>query len=120
MRDVEVIVFHAWNESRLLISELDLEERTVKFLDPKAKHPIGWAGLNRYYAEVVINIYNIKGELVRTLSIGHKPAGCYLSKEKAVFWNGKNQSGEAVANGLYFYTLKAGEFQAVRKMILVK
>ena len=71
-------------------------------------------------AEVVINIYNIKGELVRTLSIGRQPAGCYLSKEKAVFWNGKNQSGEAVANGLYFYAFKAGEFQATRKMILVK
>jgi hypothetical protein len=71
-------------------------------------------------AEVVIQIYNIKGELVRTLSIGHKPAGSYLSKEKAVLWNGKNQNGEAVANGLYFYTLKAGNFQATRKMILVK
>jgi hypothetical protein len=71
-------------------------------------------------AEVVLEIYNIKGELVRVLSIGHKSAGCYLSKEKAVFWNGKNQNGEAVANGLYFYTLKAGEFQATRKMILVK
>ena len=71
-------------------------------------------------AEVVIKIYNVKGELVRALSIGHQPAGCYLSKEKAVFWNGKNQNGDAVANGLYFYTLKAGEFQAVRKMILVK
>ncbi|MBM3234809.1 hypothetical protein FJZ31_00780 [Candidatus Poribacteria bacterium] len=71
-------------------------------------------------AEVVIQIYNIKGELVRTLPIGHRPAGSYLSKEKAVFWNGTNQNGEAVANGLYFYTLKAGEFQATRKMILVK
>ncbi|MBC8457062.1 MAG: T9SS type A sorting domain-containing protein, partial [Deltaproteobacteria bacterium] len=71
-------------------------------------------------AEVVIRIYNIKGELVRTLSIGYKPAGSYLSKEKAVFWNGKNQNGEAVANGLYFYTLKAGKFQATRNMILVK
>ena len=71
-------------------------------------------------AEVVILIYNIKGELIRTLSIGLKPAGSYLSREKAVFWNGKNQNEEAVANGLYFYTLKAGDFQATRKMILVK
>ena len=71
-------------------------------------------------AEVVIRIYNIKGKLVHTLSIGHQHAGCYLSRDKSVFWNGKNQNGEAVANGLYFYTLKAGEFQATRKMILVK
>ncbi len=71
-------------------------------------------------AEVVIRIYNVKGELVRVLSIGPKPAGSYLSKEKSAFWNGKNRSGEAVANGLYFYTFKAGDFTASRKMILVK
>jgi len=56
LNDVEVIVFHSWNESRLLISELDEEERIVKFLDPKARHVIGWGGAggsNRYYIENV-------------------------------------------------------------------
>jgi len=56
LNDVEVVVFHSWNESRLLISELNEEERTVKFLDPKARHTIGWGGAggpNRYYIENV-------------------------------------------------------------------
>ena len=70
--------------------------------------------------EVVFEIYNIKGELVRILSIGCQPAGSYLSKEKAVFWNGQNDAGEKTASGLYFYRLKAGDFQATRKMIVVK
>ncbi|MBC8230272.1 hypothetical protein H8E77_12050 [bacterium] len=43
-----------------------------------------------------------------------------IRRFNTLFWNGKNQSGEAVANGLYFYALKVGDFQAVRKMILVK
>lgn len=71
-------------------------------------------------AEVVIDIYNIKGQLVRTLSVGPKPAGSYISKEKSAFWNGQNNIGESAASGLYFYRLKAGDFQAVRKMIIVK
>ena len=56
LSDVEVVVFHSWNESRLLISELNEEERTVEFLDPKARHTIGWSGgggPNRYYIENV-------------------------------------------------------------------
>ncbi|HIE28471.1 TPA: right-handed parallel beta-helix repeat-containing protein [Candidatus Poribacteria bacterium] len=56
LNDVEVVVFHSWNESRLLISELNETARTVKFIDPKARHTIGWSGAggpNRYYIENV-------------------------------------------------------------------
>ncbi len=56
LEDVEVVVYHSWNESRLLISELNENERTIKFYDPKARHIIGWQGAggpNRYYMENV-------------------------------------------------------------------
>ncbi len=56
LNDIEVVVFHSWNESRFLVSELDEERRIVKFLDPNARHPIGWhgaGGANRYYIENV-------------------------------------------------------------------
>jgi len=52
--DVEVVVFHSWNESRLRIAELDEQKRSVRFRDPKARHIIGWTGAggpNRYYVE---------------------------------------------------------------------
>ncbi|MBC8231511.1 T9SS type A sorting domain-containing protein [bacterium] len=103
-------------------SNIQIPQRTALLQNfPNPFNPETWIPYElAKEAEVVIQIYNIKGELVRTLSIGHNPAGSYLSREKSVFWNGKNQSGETVANGLYFYTLKAGEFQAARKMILVK
>jgi hypothetical protein len=65
LNDVEVLVFHSWNESRFLISELDEEERAVKFLDPKASHVIGWSGgggPNRYYIENVLEGLDQPGE----------------------------------------------------------
>lgn len=55
--DVEVLVFHSWNESRFRIASLDEKERVVAFRDPKARHTIGWRGAggpNRYYVESVL------------------------------------------------------------------
>ncbi len=55
--DVEVLVFHSWNESRMRIASLDEQKRIVTFRDPKARHIIGWTGAggpNRYYVENVL------------------------------------------------------------------
>ena len=57
LADVETVVFHSWNEARLLISELDEEERIVRFRDTHAAHPLGWGGgqgPNRYIIENVL------------------------------------------------------------------
>ncbi|MFC1713994.1 right-handed parallel beta-helix repeat-containing protein [Candidatus Poribacteria bacterium] len=62
LSDVEVVVFHSWNESRLLVSDLDEDGRTVRFLDPKAKHPIGWASHTRYYVENVFEALEQPGD----------------------------------------------------------
>lgn len=66
--------------------------------------------------DVSIRIYDIAGQLVRTLHLGRKPAGFYISKHKAAYWDGKNQAGEIVSNGVYFYTIQAGDFTAAKKM----
>ena len=49
-----------------------------------------------------------RGKLVRTLTLGHQAAGIYQNRSRAVYWDGRNQLGESVASGVYFYTLKAG------------
>jgi flagellar hook assembly protein FlgD len=69
---------------------------------------------------VTITIYNVNGESVRTLLLGFKTSGHYLTKDKAAHWDGRNTTGESVASGVYFYTLRAGEFIATRKMLIVK
>ncbi|MBM3237777.1 T9SS type A sorting domain-containing protein [Candidatus Poribacteria bacterium] len=70
--------------------------------------------------DVTIRIYNASGQLVRTLDLGLKPAGSYFTKEKAAYWDGRDSLGQKVASGVYFYQLKAGEFTATRKMVILK
>ena len=71
-------------------------------------------------AEVTLTIYSADGKLVRTLVLGHQPAGVYQSRSRAVYWDGRNSIGERVASGVYFYTLTAGEFTATRKLLIAK
>jgi len=71
-------------------------------------------------ASVVIRIYNATGMLVHTLDLGHTKAGSYLGRTRSAYWDGKNDAGEKVASGVYFYHLKAGDFAAMRRMVIVK
>ena len=70
--------------------------------------------------EVTLRIYSVSGTLVRTLHLGHQPAGIYQSRSRAAYWDGKNELGESVASGIYFYTLRAGDFIGTRKMLIMK
>ncbi len=68
----------------------------------------------------IIRIYNFRGQLVRLLNLGTKPAGVYVIQKSAAYWNGRDNFGEKVSSGVYFYTLQAGNFSTVRKMAIVK
>jgi len=67
-----------------------------------------------------ITICDISGKVVRVLHLGQLPAGSYINRLSAAHWNGRNQDGQFVSSGMYFYRLKAGDFQAVRRMLIVK
>lgn len=70
--------------------------------------------------EVNIKIYSASGEVIRELDLGHKSAGLYISKDRAAYWNGKDKFGTSVSSGVYFYSIKSGDFAAVRKLIVLK
>ena len=71
-------------------------------------------------ADVQISIYDSQGVLVRWLDLGHQTAGYYTNRAKAAYWDGKNESGERVASGAYFYHLTAGDYSATRRMVILK
>ena len=66
-------------------------------------------------AHVVIKIYNMLGEPIRTLAKAIYPAGTHR-----LLWNGKDKNGHPMASGMYFYQLQAGEFSDVKRMSLVR
>ena len=65
-------------------------------------------------AEIII--YNVKGQLVKTLL----PTTTHQSALTTVFWNGKDENGNQLSNGIYFYKLTSGEKTALKKMILLR
>ena len=109
-------------------------------VDPANKQPVSWGQLkqtelyqnfpNPFNPEtwipyqlaqdknVTISIYSVSGQIVRTLEVGPKLAGSYISKENAAHWDGRNDSGEQVASGVYFYSIQAGDFAATKKMVV--
>ena len=71
-------------------------------------------------ASVTIQIFDAQGTHSRKLDLGHKPAGTYLTRDAAAYWDGRNDYGEVLSSGLYFYQLRADGFSATRRMILAK
>ena len=71
-------------------------------------------------AEVTLTIYDTNGTMVRQLALGYQSRGYYTDRSKAVYWDGRNESGESVASGVYFYQLRAGDYIATRRMVILK
>ncbi|MYE89075.1 hypothetical protein F4X33_08795 [Candidatus Poribacteria bacterium] len=71
-------------------------------------------------ADVTLHIYDMSGGLVRTLDLGFKGQGFYMTRSRAAYWDGRNNLGEQVASGVYFYSLHTPDFSATRKMLILK
>lgn len=65
--------------------------------------------------KVNLEIYNVKGQKVRSLIDNMQDAG-----SKEIIWDGKDDEGRNVTSGVYFYQLISGNFSKSRKMILIK
>ena len=71
-------------------------------------------------ASVTLTIYDTTGVVVRRLDLGHRLAGYYSNRGKAARWDGRNEVGEQVASGVYFYNLSTGNYSATRRMVILK
>jgi hypothetical protein len=75
---------------------------TLKYVTPRA-------------GKVTLRIFNVDGSAVRTLVDGWRETGT-----QSAVWDGKDEQGRQVPSGVYFYRLKAGDFVATRKMVLLR
>ncbi|MDD4224546.1 MAG: choice-of-anchor J domain-containing protein, partial [Candidatus Cloacimonetes bacterium] len=64
---------------------------------------------------VTIEIYNVKGQVVKTLVSEAKASGHYTAT-----WNGRDNNNQPVSSGVYFYKMRAGKYSNTKKMILMK
>ncbi|MBC8526237.1 MAG: T9SS type A sorting domain-containing protein [Candidatus Cloacimonetes bacterium] len=66
-------------------------------------------------SDVEISIYNIKGQIVKTFRIPNSE-----SRIPNIVWDGKDENGKYLPDGLYFYKLKADKYTSTKKMILMR
>jgi subtilisin family serine protease len=115
---IEGLIFEL---KRVTPSVVKVEKTVLRQNYPNPFNPETWIPFELSRSEhVFIQIYNSTGELARTLDLGVKPAGVYVSRDQAAYWNGKNANGERVASGVYFYRMEAGTFSAMKKLVIMK
>ncbi len=71
-------------------------------------------------APVTLSIYDMTGQRIRMLSLGFQLAGFYQSRSRAVYWDGRNDLGERVSSGVYFYQLSTPSAHQMMRMVIVK
>ena len=88
---------------------------------PNPFNPETWLPYQLAQSEdVTMKIWDVQGRLVRTLTLGRQAAGYYLSQSRAAYWDGRNESGERVASGVYMYQLVTPSFQQTRRLVILK
>ena len=104
-----------------LLSVLTPKETALLPNYPNPFNPETWIPYHlAHAADVTLTLYNIKGAVVQRFELGHQPAGFYTTRAQAAHWDGRNASGESVASGVYFYQLRADDYSALRRMVILK
>ena len=71
-------------------------------------------------APVTLSIYDATGQRIRTLLLGVQAAGFYQSRSRAAYWDGRNDLGEQVSSGVYFYQLSTPSEHQIKRMVILK
>ena len=113
------------NQLRVALDEMSLRSlphRTALLANyPNPFNPETWIPYHlAHAADVTLTIYDPQGVMVRQFDLGYQQAGYYTDRTSAAYWDGRNETGESVASGIYFYQLEADHFYAMRKMVILK
>nr|MBC8228558.1 CHRD domain-containing protein [bacterium] len=105
----------------LLVGDVRPTETVLAQNFPNPFNPETWIPYQlAELGKVTVQIYDVSGRIVRTLNLGTKPAGFYMNRGTAAYWDGRNNAGERVSSGVYFYTLQTKDFTATRKLLIAK
>ncbi|MDI6793484.1 MAG: GDSL-type esterase/lipase family protein [bacterium] len=109
--------------AELLESEVESHERSIATSlaqnYPNPVSPETWFPFSLSKpSQVTIRIYNLGGELIKTLNLGLRGTGKYTTLERAGYWDGRDEEGREVALGVYLYQLRTGDYISTRKMII--
>ena len=108
-------------EGKAIVSWGDIRQNRLLQNYPNPFNPETWIPYQlAEAAEVTMKIYDANGVMVRALELGYQPAGKYDTRNRAAYWDGRNEQEERVASGIYFCTLTAGDFATTQKMSLSK
>ncbi len=120
--EINVIdIRRAFTELRLTPDDLKPRRTALLTNYPNPFNPETWMPYQLANdTDVAIRIYAPTGELVRHLDLGFQSAGYYIGKSRAAYWDGRNDFGERLASGVYFYQLITPESTGTRKMVIVK
>jgi hypothetical protein len=97
-------------EAKVLPTQFALKQNFPNPFNPSTSLAIDFPAASEYK----LTIYNIAGQVVKTFS-GQAEAGTTVVK-----WDATDQRGSQVATGVYFYSVEAGSFADVKKMVLMK
>jgi len=130
-RALGVAVSNGWNMFRANIANTAFNGYQTNSIDDNVALPVVTGLLQNYpnpfnpetvlrfsmarEGLVLIDVFNIRGQKVRTLV-----SGVYGAGEHSVVWNGVSDTGQSVGSGVYFYRMSASGFTGVRKMLLLK
>ena len=105
----------------LSIADPNVQETKLLSNYPNPFNPDTWIPYQlSEESTVTVKIYDVTGSIVRTIQVGHKPAGSYLTRERAIYWDGRNQNREPVSSGVYFYTFNTDTYTQTRRMVILK
>ena len=69
---------------------------------------------------VTEKIYDLTGKQIRMIELGHITVGNYVEVNRAIYWDGKTDTGQQVSSGTYFYQIEAGDYTETRRMVMLK
>ncbi len=112
-----------------LLAALTPKETVLLANYPNPFNPETWIPYHlAHAADVQVTVYETKGAVVRRLDLGYQSVGYYTDRSKAAYWNGRNDNGELVASGVYFYQLRVSssrsigtdDYFSLRRMVILK